>query len=478
MTRSLRLAPLLAAIVLATVTLPASTALTPTVSGNNLWYYEIGGASAISPPPNRDFRRVTISAGAELKAGYSCGKFDAVLSVTNILNNIAHQAEHMVDAMVAAANAAIASLPAYVLQRANPGLYDLFQNALLKAEETVNLTTKTCEDMEAEIAASKDPYREWAVLSKGNDWKMVMGTQNDIVQAKRDIEKDNGKNGVPWIGGERKGGEGQNPIKVIGDTMEAGYDITLNQGVGKRAEAPGALDDGLLATVSSSPTAKAPKSTAPTAQPRIQEIWPTAKDARDWVVSVVGEKEVTTCDDCPKDTTPGMGLLLLVDKDAREVEKTLRGMVNGELPLMPEQLEKIGAPGIGINTQLVQEIQRLPLVDRSFMVKRLALEIATARILERALYARRLLLTGSRVPEVQAAGAAREDLKEAIAEIEREVDGLAFEKKVRQEMVSETAARFLRWSDEQSRRLKGVPRREQPDPNRLEYGEVREDPGK
>ena len=33
------------------------------------------------------------------------------------------------NAMTTAATAAIAALPALILQRANPGLYDLFQNA-------------------------------------------------------------------------------------------------------------------------------------------------------------------------------------------------------------------------------------------------------------------------------------------------------------------------------------------------------------
>jgi uncharacterized ParB-like nuclease family protein len=76
--------------------------------------------------------------------------------------------------MVAAANSAIASLPALILQRANPGLYDLFQNALLQAEETLKLATKSCEQMEAEIAAGKNPNADLLTLSKGNDWKVQM----------------------------------------------------------------------------------------------------------------------------------------------------------------------------------------------------------------------------------------------------------------------------------------------------------------
>ena len=149
-------------------------------------------------------------------------------SVGNILNNIKDGTENMLNSMVAAANAAIAALPALILQRANPGLYDLFQNALLKAEETVNLTTKSCEQIEYELAQGKDPLREWIVLSKGHDWKLIMGSGGvDIVDAKRQVEDNNGKNGIPWLGG-RRGGEGQEAIAVIADTVRGGYNVTLN----------------------------------------------------------------------------------------------------------------------------------------------------------------------------------------------------------------------------------------------------------
>jgi len=99
-------------------------------TGDGLWYYEIGGAEPVSRPPNPSVTSVTLGGSIELGLGYSCGKFDPVAAVTNTLNQIKSGASSMMNAMITAASSAIAALPALILQRANPGLYDLFQNAL------------------------------------------------------------------------------------------------------------------------------------------------------------------------------------------------------------------------------------------------------------------------------------------------------------------------------------------------------------
>ena len=195
----------------------------PTEDG--LWYYEIGGAEPVSPPANPLVVPVTLGGSAQLGMGYSCGKFDPVAAVTNSLNNIGSGVDNMMNAMTAAASAAIAALPALILQRANPGLYDLFQNALLKAEETMKLATKSCEQMEAEIAQGKNPYADLITLSKGNDWKIQMGIGgNDAVTAKKAVETANGDHGIPWIGGQA-GGAGQPMLRFTGDLIQAGYNL-------------------------------------------------------------------------------------------------------------------------------------------------------------------------------------------------------------------------------------------------------------
>ena len=101
----------------------------PTEDG--LWYYEIGGAEPVSVPANPKVISMTLGGSVELGLGYSCAAFDPVAAVKNSLNDIGSGVDDMMDAMTAAATSAIAALPALILQRANPGLYDLFQNALL-----------------------------------------------------------------------------------------------------------------------------------------------------------------------------------------------------------------------------------------------------------------------------------------------------------------------------------------------------------
>ena len=63
--------------------------------------------------------------------------------------------------------------------------------------------------------------------------------------------------------------------------------------------------------------------------------------------------------------------------------------------------------------------------------------------MEKALYARRLLLSGRQVPEVYATEVAREHADTAIAELDKEIESLLFETRVRREVVSDTVTVLL-----------------------------------
>ena len=405
------------ALLLGFLGMDATYAVTKGPTEDGLWYYEIGGATPVSAPANPSVVSITLGGSAQLGLGYSCGKFDPVAAVTNTLNNVGAGVDSMLSAMTTAASAAIASLPALILQRANPGLYDLFQNALLKAEATVELATKSCEQMEAEIAQGKNPYADLITLSKGNDWKRQMGIGgNDPVKAKKSVETSNGKNGVPWIG-RNAGGRGQPVLAFTGDIVKAGYNINMNRAI----------------TATSRPT----KVT------RLTQHWKTPAAARNWVVDVVGENIVTTCDTCRKDTIPGTGLLPKLNEEAADVTADLQKLVDGATPLTLANLDKITAPGVAITRQVVESIREMPSSEQALIIGRLVSEISTARTVEKALLARRLLLSGRQVPEVYATEVAREHADTAIAELDQEIEDLLFETRVRREVVSETIATLL-----------------------------------
>ena len=424
----------------------AFAAQAPTEDG--LWYYEIGGAEPVSVPANPLVVPVTLGGSAQLGLGYSCGKFDPVAAVTNTLNNIGTGVDNMMNAMTAAATSAIAALPALILQRANPGLYDLFQNALLRAEETMQLATKSCEQMEAEVAQGKNPYADLITLSKGNDWKVQMGIGgNDAVTAKTTVESSNGDNGVPWIGGQA-GGSGQPVLEFTGDIVEAGYNINMNR----------AITD-----TSSVPVASAT---------RLSEIWVSPAQARDWTVDVVGENIVTTCDTCRKDSVPGTGLLPKLHQESVVVTTEIQNLVSGATPPTLANLDQITAPGVAITRQVIEAIHEMPTFEQGLIMGRLVSEISTARTVEKALYARRLLLTGRQVPEVYATEVAREHADVSIAELDKEIENLLFETRVRKEVVSDTVVLLLKRSAAKRQSSLIVPEVPTLDPNPLRGGRV------
>ncbi|MEW8523849.1 MAG: integrating conjugative element protein [Candidatus Thiodiazotropha endolucinida] len=399
--------------------LNSAHAVTKGPTEDSLWYYEIGGAEPVSVPANPSVVSVTLGGSAQLGMGYSCGKFDPVAAVTNTLNNIGTGVDNMMNAMTAAASAAIASLPALILQRANPGLYDMFQNALLQAEETMQLATKSCEQMEAEIAQGKNPYADLITLSKGNDWKVQMGIGgNDAVTAKDAVESSNGDSGIPWVGGQA-GGTGQPVLEFTGDIVKAGYNINMNRPI---------------TTVGPVPPASAT---------RLTEIWATPTAARGWVVDVVGENIVTTCDTCRKDSIPGTGLLPKLNQEATAVTVDIQSLVSGATPLTLANLDNVTAPGVAITRQVIEAIREMPASEQSLIMGRLVSEISTARTVEKALYARRLLLSGRQVPEVYATEVAREHADISITELDKEIENLLFETRVRKEVVSDTIATLL-----------------------------------
>lgn len=415
---------------------------------DSLWYYEIGGAEPVSVPANPAVVSVTLGGSAQLGLGYSCGKFDPVAAVTNTLNDIGAGVDNMMAAMTAAATSAIAALPALILQRANPGLYDLFQNALIKAEETMQLATKSCEQMEAEIAQGKNPYADLITLSKGNDWKVQMGIGgNDAVTAKDTVESSNGDNGVPWIGGQA-GGTGQPVLEFTGDIVEAGYNINMNRAVTDTTPVPAA------------------------SATRLSEIWSSPAEARDWTVDVVGENIVTTCDTCRKDSIPGTGLLPKLYQESATVTTEIQNLVSGATPPTLANLDQITAPGVAITRQVIEAIREMPPSEQSLIMGRLVSEISTARTVEKALFARRLLLSGRQVPEVYATEVAREHADTSIAELDKEIENLLFETRVRKEVVSDTVATLLERAAARRQSSLTVPEVPTLDPNPLRGGRV------
>ena len=120
------------------------------------------------------------------------------------------------------------------------------------------------------------------------------------------MEANNGSNGIPWLGGQYAGGNGQAPVFAITDTVKAGYNIELGR----------AVDDTTAALTGTGATPMA-------------KVWATPQDAQDYAQYVLGDVELTTSKDQQRHATPGHGILPKIDSDKTPILTALRTIVNG-----------------------------------------------------------------------------------------------------------------------------------------------------
>jgi integrating conjugative element protein (TIGR03755 family) len=388
------------------------------------WYYRIGGAQAVSSAANPLVGSTSLNGNLDLSHIYSCGNFSPVAGLSNILNSAQNQVMAAYGNLVNAVTSAIGALPAFILQRAAPGLYDLYQNAVIRAEALLGSANTSCEAMEAEIRGGGNPYEDFIKRAKGFDWRVQMGkgpsgsSPTDVKTAKDWVESNNGKNGIPWLGGSYAGGVGQNAVLAVTDTVKAGYNIELGRGVMDTASSSG-------------------KKT------RLSEIWASPTDAQNYALYVLGDVELTSNPNTPRKATPGHGILPKIETDKAPILRSLHTIVRGTDNPDPTALAKVSAPGIDLTREVIQAIRNLPTPqEKEAAIQKLADEAATAVNLEKALMLRRLLQSGRMEPNIYASGLGR-DIDLAVGHISQAIENVLFETRIRREMFSQTATVLL-----------------------------------
>ncbi|HHQ8958468.1 TPA: hypothetical protein ACSV9M_004763 [Escherichia coli] len=95
-------------------------------------FYTLGGGSVISQPATRsNMQKLGMDLG--WSSDLMCGNFDLKTTVGNQLNGVTEGFKNLMGDVIQGATGAAASLPAMVIQRANPGLYDMITNGVLQA---------------------------------------------------------------------------------------------------------------------------------------------------------------------------------------------------------------------------------------------------------------------------------------------------------------------------------------------------------
>lgn len=395
------------------------------VRGSSL-YYRMGGGSPGGSANYRGQVAHNLGFGANARLNYSCGKFDIGLSWANIMNNL----NNLGQTVTGAIQSGIAALPLYVLQRAQPGLYQIFQNYSQKVDLLLGASLKSCEEMEAMVKAGQNPYEDWIKMAKGEGWKIKASAQGDIYQAKIDIEKNEEANkaGVPWVFGQNAGGVGGRPIEPVRDLSVAGYNATLN----KPITASETTD------YSNSPAEK---------NSRLVRAFKSPAELAQWTTEVLGDQKVYTCGQhhCPAPTTvvTSSGLGPKYEAEVDFVQPKLEAMANPSNSATYADLAEISAPGFAVSPQLLGSLRAMPPDTRSIAVNRIAQEMAMHRVINKALVARSVLMTGLTLPEVTAAGDAIQNTQASVDRLSGYIDDLMYEARIRKDLTSQTALSII-----------------------------------
>ncbi|WP_323861294.1 integrating conjugative element protein [Xenorhabdus szentirmaii] len=381
-------------------------------------FYTLGGGSVISEPASRGGS--TMLAGLELgwSSDLMCGNFDLKTTISNQLNGITAGFKNLMSDVVQGATGAVASLPAMIIQRANPGLYDMLTNGVLQANVAFDKAQFNCQNMAKRMMdfAQNNKWSQSAALQEYKN--QVNGGDGDAVRVNNAGTKATGAGGHSWIGGQRQGGKGQAAIRPTRDLASAGFNMMNQLPV---------LSQSSVSTFNCEGSAC--------------RKFSTAREAAEAVVSVLGDRAIRTCAhaaECasggekhqPGTMVAGTGFAPMLEAHTKTNTEQLVKLVSGTEKSTRANLTKLKTGSLAVTQGVIQALQRDP--DRAALTARLAGELAMSETIETALLMRRMLITGMSEPNAAAQSEALAEGDRRIAALDREMNALKNEMELKQ----------------------------------------------
>ncbi|EDQ7230627.1 integrating conjugative element protein [Salmonella enterica subsp. enterica] len=387
-------------------------------------YYQIGGGSVITPAlTRRNTQLLNVRAG--WNADLMCGNFDISTTVRNQLNGVTEGFQDLMGNVIQSATSAVASLPAMIIQRANPQLYDLLTNGVLQGRVDFDKSQLTCQKM-AEKMTDFAYGSAWTQSAKAENYQTVAASEADAVRAEKKVEKEAASKGKTWVGGQKRGGSGQQPIRLVGDTTKAGYNILNQRSV---------TDTGSIS--------------ASQCQGELCQVWSKPEEAASWMTRVVGEQTINVAPDNDASGSSeektgaqaGVGLSPLIAEEQEKIMEVLTELVSGSIKPTYENLSKASGGSLQLTRGVVEALRDEP--DAAVLVQRLSGEMALARVMEQALMARRTLLAGAREPNIAAEKEAQTQLNQTTLQLDQELNQLRLELEMRRMLADNASTSVL-----------------------------------
>ena len=204
-------------------------------SDANSLYFAIGGGKVSRPLSN--WTTITVMTSKNTAGfGYSCGKFDPHEDMEQMIKGIKNGSKELPGQIQNSANAAIMSLPGFLIKRNYPSLYGILVKTVDDSWRQYSAAAETCEQMEAEVRNGNNPYDKLISYSMVNDWKVAgekseKGKQDDndsMADTKVKIKKNAGVNGLAWIDSIKYGKE-DSPLDFSNDLVVTGYNMLIGR---------------------------------------------------------------------------------------------------------------------------------------------------------------------------------------------------------------------------------------------------------
>jgi hypothetical protein len=336
--------------------------------------YSIGGGNAVSMGRAAGMRSLGVGVG--WNSNLICGDMSIQTTLKNQLNGITNGFQQIMSSVIQSATSAVASLPALIIQRADPGLYNLLTNGVLQARLDFDRSKLTCRAMAEKMAEMAGGQLGWSQMAEGLALRDAVSS-TDAVSAIEQAETRRGNGGV--------------------------------------------TDTSSIAPASCSSLSC--------------QTWASPQAAVEWATRVLGEKEQRTCDACTKtETTPGVGLTPLIQEEYDAKLQALQDLVTKAKNTTPENLREAGSASLPITRGVIEALRDEP--DQHLLSQRLASEVALASVLEKALLLQRTLLTGKKEPNVAANELAVEAVNHESDTLDREIRNLKTELELRRELAN------------------------------------------
>lgn len=393
-------------------------------------FYSIGGGNAVSM--NGAANMTSIGVGGGWNSNLICGDMRLETTLQNQLNGVTNGFQSIMSSVIQNATSAAASLPALIIQRADPGLYNLLTNGILQARLDFDRSKNSCQAMANRMADIAGGQLGWNQLAEGMALTQSVGSK-DAVAAIKHAETQRGNNGVPWVGGQPAGGNAQPPIKLVSDVTHAGYNLVNGRSVGDTS----------------------PVTPNSCANQLSCQTWSTPQAAAEWATRVLGEREQRTCDNCTKtQTQPGAGLTPEIQREHELKLETLQKLINRSIPTTVENLREAGSQSLPVTRGVIEALRDEP--DRDLLTQRLASEIALSAVLEKALLLQRTLLIGRKEPNVAANQLAQQALSSENDTLAQEINNLKTELELRRTLAGNTALLLIERQSARGGNSRGV----------------------